>query len=143
MGKLGKATLVADDAAKYAGVRELSATLKAAGVGRAERVTTIQSFEAGTIAARNAGADESLMRTWGGSSPEVGKWFSRTDHGSDARRSLALPPWNTAEHLTEFGVRPGTRYFEGTAARQFEQLGGGNQIYVPDAPSLLIKNRWR
>ena len=143
VGKLGKATLVADDAVKYAGVREMSATLKAAGYSHAQRVEAIQAFKVTTIAARSAGPDETVVRAWGGSSLETGRWFSRADLAADARHSLALPPGNTAEHLTEFGLEPGTRYFEGTAARNFDQPGGAIQIMVPDTSGLWVKHRWR
>jgi hypothetical protein len=125
----------ADD---FAGVRALSQTLRQMGISRAERLQIIESFVPGTITAKVADGSESFLRFFGGErSRDIGRYLSESFPSSGtARSAFALPPWNEANEIAQFAVRPGTTYFTGTAAANFGYLGGGRQIFVPDTSML-------
>lgn len=87
-------------------------------------------------------SDTVLYRVYGGSSSQHARYWSRTaPQGSlQARMDLALPPGNTAQNVVQIRVPQGTTVFEGAAAPNFGQLGGGNQVYIERVdPSWEVK----
>lgn len=57
-----------------------------------------------------------------------------------ALQYLALPPGNTAELQVTMRVPAGTTIFEGRAAPDFGELGGGNQVYIPRVdPAWIVR----
>ncbi len=53
------------------------------------------------------------------------------------RAFLALPPENAATGLTQFRLREGAVFFEGTVGPNFGLPGGGRQIFVPNLDDLI------
>jgi hypothetical protein len=74
-----------------------------------------------------------LQRVYGGSSGQLGPYWSRTTYSSPgrAKQYLALPHGNTAEGVVTIRVPAGTTIHEGKAAAAFGRRGGGNQVYIP------------
>ncbi|MGH8550763.1 MAG: RHS repeat-associated core domain-containing protein, partial [Methylococcales bacterium] len=133
--RVAKGSTFIDDG--FSGVRELSETLRAAGVSRADRLQTIQSFREGTILAQMATGNENFIRFFGGEALERGRFLTPTFPSSGgARNALALPPGNSATNLRAFQLAPGTRFFQGTVAPNFGQTGGGVQVFVPTLEGL-------
>ncbi len=122
---------------QFDGVRQLSQTLRDAGVPRADRLDTINSFREGTIVVRQATGNENLIRFFGNGAAEQGRFLTRSFPQGNARSRLALPPENSASGLTQFNLRPGATFFEGTVAPNFGRPGGGTQIFVPDSNNLV------
>jgi len=121
----------------FSGTRELSQTLRSNGRPREERVNTINSFTEGTIRARTSNG-EPVLRFHGNAregtsgAREIGRFVTpNLPSTGTARSNFALPSQNTATHLTQLTIRPGARIFEGTVAPNFNQPGGGTQIFVP------------
>jgi hypothetical protein len=77
--------------------------------------------------------DITLSRLYGGTSSELGSYWSRTTYSSAgrAKQYLSLPPGNTAQNVVTIRVPAGTTIYEGKAAEAFGKLGGGNQVYIP------------
>jgi YD repeat-containing protein len=75
-----------------------------------------------------------LYRVWGGESPQVGAFLTviRPTTASEARANLALPPWNTAQYISEATVPAGTRMQYGTAGPNWGQPGGWPQVELLD-----------
>jgi hypothetical protein len=104
----------------------------------------------GEVVAEAYKEDIIVYRHWGGKSKEIGSpWFSLKPYArpGNARRYLALPEGNTAEHLTAFKIPAGTPILRGKVASQVGQVGfstkavgHGIQIYVPD-PSVVVPIR--
>ena len=73
----------------------------------------------------------------------VGNYMSRTPQNGGMQSQIDLglnPSWgNTTENIVEVTVPKGTIIYEGRAASQGinggagNLLGGGNQIYIPEA----------
>ena len=123
----------------YAGVRELSQTLRAAGVDRRARLDAIGSFRVNSITPRTALGDEVFLRYFGGEkSLAEGRFLTPTFPPTGSARSmLALPPDNLATGLAQFRFAPGTRYFQGTVGPNFNLPGGGVQVYILDKGALV------
>ncbi len=85
--------------------------------------------------------DTTLYRVHGGSSPQIGPYWTRTPPSGplQSRLDSALnPEWgNTAESVVTIKVPSGTKVFEGSAGPQGGLLGGGNQMLVP-----VVDSRW-
>jgi hypothetical protein len=85
-----------------------------------------------------------LYRRYGGNSPKLGSFWSRTNFTSanDAKQNLALPPGNTATSRVVIVVPKGTEVYWGQAAPQpqWSELGGGDQVVFPDG--FRIQARW-
>jgi hypothetical protein len=83
---------------------------------------------------------KTLWRVWSsdGSSQMRGSFLTEVQPASSAqaRATLALPPGNTADMVTEVQLAPGTRYWVGQAGSQpqWGEAGGGNQVFLPDGP---------
>jgi hypothetical protein len=84
-------------------------------------------------------------RHWGGGAQEEGSpWLSPEPYTcpEEARNRLALPPENTAEHISIFKIPAGTTIIRGKAAAQDEDfpyiVGGGEQIYLPDPSKAIL-----
>lgn len=119
---------------------QLSAWLRQAGVSRPERLNVIRSFTGMKITPRVAPAGPGLknaLRWYGGTARPLGRFVTPTFPQGDVRSLLSLPPGNSATSLTQFFLRPGSTYFEGTAAANFGLPGGGVQYFVPDLADLL------
>jgi len=88
----------------------------------------------GDILSTTAGEELKLYRVWGGDSNQIGAWLSATRpaNAASARASLALPPQNTAEYVSEVTVPAGTRLQIGIAGKHFGQPGGGVQVMLLD-----------
>lgn len=73
-------------------------------------------------------------RVHGGGAARVGAWITPTlpRDRVTARRTLALPPLNTAEFYARVDVPVGTRMRTGRAAPAFGQPGGGEQAELMD-----------
>ncbi len=86
-------------------------------------------------------------RHWGGDAKESGSpWFSEKMYirSGNARRYLALPNGNTAEHISLFMIPAGTTIIRGKVASQVGAsmfgpyaAGRGTQIYLPD-PNVAV-----
>lgn len=50
----------------------------------------------------------------------------------------SLPPSNTAENVVMIRVPKGTIIYEGAAATNFGQLGGGSQVFIPKVDSTWV-----
>ena len=133
---LNNVTVATNSAGRFDGVRQLSQTLQDAGVSRSSRVDIINSFREGSINARQATGNENLLRFFGGDANDLGRFNPQISQGS-ARNLLALPPNNTATGLTQFNLRPGATFFEGTVAPNFGKAGGGTQVFVPNLNDLI------
>jgi RHS repeat-associated protein len=121
----------------HIGTRALSEALREAGVSRLRRLDFINSFQEGTIKACKATGDESFLRFYGGTSGQSGHYLTPSFPSTGGvREMLALPPGNAATSFTQFRLAPGTQYFQGIAAPNFGQPGGGVQIFVQN-PILL------
>lgn len=90
------------------------------------------TFKGGQYAARALDEDIVLQRVYGGTSPELGPYWSRTSYSNPgrAKQYLALPPGNTAERVVTIRVPAGTTIYEGKAAAHYGRRGGGNQVYI-------------
>ncbi len=73
-----------------------------------------------------------FYRAYGGGANRLGAWLSPTPPVSReiVRRSLALPPENTAEEYVVVTVPADTRMKVGIAAPAFGQPGGGRQVQL-------------
>lgn len=101
----------------------------------------ISSYKGSHYATTVLDQDVILTRVYGGTSSELGSFWSRTTYSSAGRAQqyLALPPGNTAENVVRIRVPAGTTIFEGKAASAFGKLGGGNQVYIPQVnPSWIV-----
>jgi hypothetical protein len=106
------------------------------------RAAVRRAFE-GTPIAETIQEDRIVYRRWGGKAAETGSpWYSTApyERPGNARRYLALPEGNTAENLTAFKIPKGTTILRGKAASMAGEpgfgakaVGGGQQIYLPDA----------
>ena len=122
------------------GRREVTSSVSGFGVaakGAARAEGALSAGVAGTFkgdqyTTRTLDEDLVLYRRWGGESGELGPYWSRTNYAraGNARRYSALPPGNTAEHITTIRVPAGTRIHEGRAAAQADWgvPGGGSQV---------------
>ncbi len=79
--------------------------------------------------------DLTVYRYYGNGANPKSFWVTPYQY-SDPISKLALPPVNSVGNMATYTIPKGTTILEGTVARNFEQLGGGYQIYIPD-PSLL------
>ena len=101
------------------------------------------SFRSSTYTEKILTEDTVFYRVYGGDAQMVGNYMSRTPQngGIQSQFDLGLnPTWgNTAESIVEVTVPKGTIIYEGSAATQGinggagNLLGGGNQIYIPEA----------
>ena len=101
------------------------------------------SFRSSTYTEKILTEDTVFYRVYGGDAQMVGNYMSRTPQngGIQSQFDLGLnPTWgNTAESIVEVTVPKGTIIYEGSAAAQGinggagNLLGGGNQIYIPEA----------
>jgi Pretoxin HINT domain len=83
-----------------------------------------------------------IFRHWGGTSNESNSpWYSLVAYArpGNARRYLSLPDTNTAENITEFTIKKGTKVLIGKASARkgvdgFGEYasGQGVQLYVPN-----------
>lgn len=122
---------------QHDGVRQLSQTLRDAGVPRTDRVDLINSFREGSIVARQASGNENLLRFFGGDAQQLGRFLTPNFPQGSARSLLALPPNNAVTGLGQFNLRQGATFFEGTVAPNFGKPGGGTQIFVPNLNDLV------
>jgi RHS repeat-associated protein len=109
----------------YVGVQRASQYLQAMGISRAQRVQWLQSFNAGTMNVRMAGASEFGLRYYDNVTAfSQGRFLFETFPAS--RQSLALPlGWNQMSSLAQWQIRPGAIILEGEAALQGIGLEGG------------------
>jgi RHS repeat-associated protein len=119
---------------RFEGVRQLSQTLRQAGVPRPDRLLVIRSFV--DITMRVAQGGENVLRFYGGASPALGRFVTPTFLQGNVRSLLALPPSNTMQGMTQFLLQPRTIFFEGIAAPDFGLPGGGLQYFVPSLQGL-------
>lgn len=101
------------------------------------------TFKGGQYTSRTLDEEIVLRRVYGGTSPELGPYWSRTSYSSTgrAKQYLALPPGNTAERVVTIRVPAGTTIYEGKAAAHYGRLGGGNQVYIPRVDPAWIAGR--
>ncbi len=105
-----------------------------------------RAFEGSPIA-ETLQEDLIVYRRWGGKASETGSpWYCTTRYRrpGNARRDPALPGGNTAGNLTVFRIPKGTTILRGKAASMAgepgfgaEAVGGGQQVYLPDARKAL------
>jgi len=90
--------------------------------------------DAGEIIRFRTVRDIVAYRVWGGKSEQVGKWLTpfRPPDRLVARRSLALPPENLAQYVSEVTIPAGTRVQFSLVAENFRQPGRGIQILLLD-----------
>jgi len=113
---------------RQAGIPAQYAEGTAAAFGDQVNLNTVG--RAGKTVYRYSGGDPAL----GGSSP-VGRWVSDTPLASP-RAGLGLPSANTARKVSEFSLKPGSRYLQGTAASQVNNPAlnaAGNPMFGPHA----------
>lgn len=101
----------------------------------------VQAAFKGRVVAIKLVAALTVYRYWGGAARETGgRWFSPNRYRSSrtARRCLALPEENSADHVTAFRIRRGSTVLWGRAASRAgapefgpDAVGGGLQIYLP------------
>jgi len=77
---------------------------------------------------------ETMYRVWGGDAQQQGAWLTpiKPTSAEQAKAQLALPTGNTAQYISEVKVPKGTRVQSGTAAANFNQPGGGQQVKLID-----------
>ena len=80
--------------------------------------------------------DKIVYRYHGGTSSGKSYWYTPNQTKNPAS-DLALPIGNTYQYMDTYIIPKGTTILEGTVAPNFEQPGGGYQIFVSD-PSVLI-----
>jgi hypothetical protein len=133
------AAVSADIGQIYSGVREASEFLRANGVGRAQRVAILQSFETQTIRLRAAGASEFGLRYFDNIKAfSRGRYLFETFPAS--RDALALQSrWNQMLGFTQFQLRPGAMLIEGRTAPQGAWAGGAMQKFVLNPRMDLIE----
>jgi len=129
---------------QYDGVRQLSQMLRDAGVPRQARLDAINSFQPGSIVSRTAAGGENVIRfhsggvapLFGNESQPLGRFVTPGFPASgDALSGLALP--NFPGGVTQFNLRQGATFFEGTVAPNFGKPGGGIQYFVPNLSDLV------
>ena len=124
----------------YDGVKRASAYLQEIGMGRADRVEKLQSFEVGTIQIRQAGAHEygiryfDVLEGYNGATAE-GQYLNNTFTPLTNRANLALPPsWNKAYYIQQWQIKPGTIILTGKVGPQLDfgpqYVGGAVQTYI-------------
>ncbi|MCZ8195914.1 MAG: hypothetical protein O9253_02465 [Aquidulcibacter sp.] len=126
----------------FAGVKEASAYLKAAGVDRATRVQILQSFERGTISVEPAGDSLYGLRfhDFGEKARPMGQYVFETFTSQTNRAGLALPPeWNGMTGIKQWQIAPGTTVLRGLTA---PQLSYGNQ-YLGGAEQMFVLEPWK
>jgi hypothetical protein len=99
------------------------------------------NFRGGSYTQRMLAEETILTRVYGGSSPPMSPWWSRTTPTGplQARMDLALPTGNSAQSIIQIKVPAGTIIYDGCAGPQFGLLGGGNQVYIPKVdPSWIV-----
>jgi hypothetical protein len=109
------------------------------------REVVARAFE-GTPQVVTLQEDLIVYRHWGGEAREKGSpWFSPKPYirPGNARRYLALPPWNTAEKISVFRIPAGTTVIIGRVASQVESygsyaIGGGIQVYLPQPEAAIL-----
>jgi len=111
------------------------------------RASVAEAFD-GTPEVVTLTEDLIVYRHWGGDAPEIGSpWFSPEPYMNpeDARRYLALPEYNSADHVSAFRIPAGTTLLQGTAASQAGRanfgaaaVGGGVQIYLPNPQDAAV-----
>ncbi|HLA85743.1 MAG TPA: RHS repeat-associated core domain-containing protein, partial [Thermoguttaceae bacterium] len=103
--------------------------------------TVANTFRGGSYTQTTLQAETTLYRTYGGSSGQLGSYWSRTAPQGPLQASmdLALPPGNTAQNVLRITVPKGTVIYEGSAATNFGRLGGGNQVFVPRVNPSWVK----
>jgi|GEM_PF-4256668 len=104
----------------------------------------------GTPTVETLTEDIIVYRHWGNKANEVGSpWFTPQPYAraEDARRYLALPDGNSAQHVSAFRIPAGTTILRGRVASMADEVsfgsyavGGGTQIYLPD-PRVAILTR--
>ncbi|MCI7305894.1 MAG: TNT domain-containing protein [Trueperella sp.] len=97
----------------------------------------LQSFEPETVRPNVSDGDVFALRRYGGESKKLGYYV--TDTLPATRQSLALPPGNTMEHLSQFRLVEGTEYLSGRVGPNFGQPGGGRQYYLLDSPDKALE----
>ena len=103
----------------------------------------VSTFRNSTYTEKVLTEDTVFYRVYGGNAEMAGNYMSRTPQmgGLQSQLDLALvPEWgNTATYVTEVTVPKGTIIYEGFAAPQTINggagmlMGGGSQIYIPEA----------
>lgn len=128
--------------ASAAAAPPLTGSTPAAKAGGASLTDDVaRTFKGGQYTTRTLDEDLVLRRVYGGSSPELGPYWSRTGYSSSGRamQYLSLPPGNTAESVATIRVPAGTTIHEGQAAASFGRAGGGNQVYIDRVdPSWIV-----
>jgi hypothetical protein len=84
---------------------------------------------------KTAGPDTFGLRHYGGVTEASGRFLTPTLPAT--RSELALPPGNTMEHLAQLQIAEGTRYLSGEVGPNFNQPGGGHQVYLPNNDVLI------
>ena len=103
------------------------------------------TFRGGSYSQTTLGSDTTLYRVYGGSSPQIGPYWSRTAPSGPLQSTIDLalnPNWgNTAQNVATIRVPAGTTIYEGFTAPQGGLVGGGNQVYIPKVnPSWVVPN---
>lgn len=126
----------------FAGVKQASAYLRAAGVDRATRVQILQSFERGTISVETAGDSLYGLRFHdsGERAHPMGQFLFETFTPQTNRGGLALPhEWNGMTDISQWQIAPGTTVLRGRTA---PQLSYGSQ-YPGGAEQMFILEPWK
>ena len=101
--------------------------------------TIVADFTGGSYSQVVLGQDVTLYRVYGGTTPKIGPWWSRTPPNGplQSQMDFSLPPGNPGTKVVTIRVPKGTVIFEGRAAAQLGKLGGGDQIYIQE-----VKPTW-
>jgi len=102
------------------------------------------TFRGGSYTESALAEDTTLYRVYGGNSPQVGPYWTRTPPAGPLQSTIdsALDPaWgNTAQNVVAIRVPSGTTIYEGFAAPQGGLVGGGSQVVIPRVnPAWIVK----
>ena len=103
-----------------------------------------ETFKGATYSEKMTEAPLTLYRTYGGTAEKIGPFWTRTKPKGSIQSMMdsALDPaWgNTAEKIATIKIPKGINIYEGSAAKQGNLIGGGNQIFIKNVnPQWIIK----
>ena len=110
------------------------------GVSRKARKQALESFDIETISLKTANDSTYGLRFFGGDAEKKGRFLFPTFTNYANRNGLALrTDWNNSmTRISQFQVRPGSKYIFGRAAPQGGRFTGGSpQIYVNNVDNLI------
>lgn len=127
---VGTTKLLEAAGAKFPNLRKTVEFLKKNGLDKEDRGKVIRSFSGDTKVV-TLSKDTTVYRySNGGSSKARGRWLT-PERVKDPKVELALPGDGPFMEHT-WTIPEGTEVVEGLIAPQFNQLGGGKQIFIPD-----------